>query len=187
MPSIKIARTISTIYENFFRRDPAMVSESNFDSNLGYSITRALAVIFTVRITINGPYDEEFEESRTETIFVHIALSASGYVHVWSYAGSEWDPFKVPLEEWKNPSNHDSCWRSDGVDTTLFQTRINLKKELAKNWGAQKEELSEYITLGDLGAPCNVVNITYKPGKDGRYLLQSIKSSTTHRIGFVKK
>lgn len=44
--------------------------------------------------------------------------------HVSTFAAMEgderwFDAIAIPLDVWKNTSNHDSCWRSDGVDSFL--------------------------------------------------------------------
>lgn len=42
------------------------------------------------------------------------------------------DAIRVPVEEWRNTSNHDSCWRSDGVDSFINKVYFAHCQELNK-------------------------------------------------------
>lgn len=50
---------------------------------------------------------------------------------------------EVPLDKWKNTSNHDSCWRSDGIDSPLSALYFKLAEEV-------NAQLSEPVAPKDI-------------------------------------
>ncbi len=62
-----------------------------------------------------GRPDSGYAVEQYRTIY----LMFFGHTSVWVAVeppGERWDNWQqVPLDAWKNTSNHDSCWRSDGL------------------------------------------------------------------------
>ncbi len=53
--------------------------------------------------------------------------------------------FAVPdLEHWVNTSNHDSCWRSDGVESPVYETGRKMKEQIESEYS----RVSPLIRLG---------------------------------------
>lgn len=82
--------------------------------------------------------------------YVHFVLT--GNVHVWCYTGPEWDIDRISPDEWHNTSNHDSCWRSDGINTPLsqlyFESCDYVQQHLPERLQKCPHDVSKYIAAG---------------------------------------
>jgi hypothetical protein len=58
---------------------------------------------------------------RGYSMYVHIILTVN--YNVFVATSNNRDPYAVPLEEWSNPTNHDSVWREAIKDAILAQVR----------------------------------------------------------------
>ena len=94
---------------------------------------KALYMCFDVGLRIYSPIEAHCRS------LVHILMYCpyGGSVHTF-VAEQDFGPTKSPKElVWENTSNHDSCWRSDGLDTPLSRIyfrmadEINAKREAA--------------------------------------------------------
>ncbi len=79
--------------------------------------------------------DEKIYEQRTRMFFVF-----SSNVSVWVATEPEDETFiswtQVPISLWENTSNHDSCWRTDGlrpISIVYFDLAEKINKERKKD------------------------------------------------------
>jgi len=136
MPHIDAATVITDLYENFFRHNKANKSTTSTTcSETLRFLYEGEAMLFSVALGatyLPTKLDQEglstvelyrlWDLERHEYGTIHFALTSSGYVSVWTTGlVDEPNPMLVPSDQWKNVSNHDSCWRTDGVDTPLNQ------------------------------------------------------------------
>jgi len=98
--------------------------------------------------------------------FLHFVFRRLGPEHssvnTWFQLGGETG--FVPVDaEWKNTSNHDSCWRSDGVRYPITNAYFDLCKEVAPR--KAPIELSATARIDHVA----IVKIQVKPVGDGYY------------------
>lgn len=73
-------------------------------------------------------YDELEERSSARTRCFFLFRRASNYINVW-WAIPE-KGYYPDANEWENTSNHDSCWRLDGVDKPLRDLYYEMCKQV---------------------------------------------------------
>jgi len=81
----------------------------------------------------------------------------------------------VPLDAWENTSNHDSCWRSDGLDSPLSNIYFEMCKEVNEHLPKdckcppiEMTSLNNFGTFG-LGDVFQRVTVTHAADKDDSY------------------
>lgn len=78
----------------------------------------------------------------------------------------------LPVEEFKNTSNHDSCWRTDGVDSYLSQLYFRMCREV--NPSKAPADLS---TFCNLNKNIDSVWITYaRPERGNKNILKKVEA-----------
>jgi len=178
MPHISVANVIINLYESFFRHSEANRSTTSTWS--GFSLKyEGEAMLFSVSMsaTYMPPKldqedlsDEELSklwslERHDEYGTIHFVLTSPGYVSVWTTGlVTESEPALVPIDQWKNVSNHDSCWRTDGVDTSLSQafcTIVNKCQEhVSEDMRRPFNDLITHVTMRR--NPPTVVHVWYE-------------------------
>lgn len=97
----------------------------------------------------DGNTQHEYGERHVRN-YCHFLLC--GNVHVWVYTGDEPDPMQVPLDQWANTSNHDSCWRTDGVRSQLselyFKSCYEVQEHLPERLQKAPVNVTHYCTVG---------------------------------------
>ena len=117
---------------------------------------------------------DDYESGETKRGVVHFIFS--GNTSVWFAhvdALSRWD--SVLIDEWENTSNHDSCWRTDGVSSILSKLYFKWAKEI--NPDMAPCDLSKFCTLGVLfSSPWEKIRVIHKKSdEDHRRVLTNIK------------
>jgi hypothetical protein len=106
---------------------------------------------------------------------VHFVFA--GNTSVWfavSKSLQRWDD--IPIEEWENTSNHDSCWRNDGVRSPLVHLYFDWAREI--NPDKAPKDIRQFCVLGILSSsPWERVRVEYRkrPGADYRFDIISIQ------------
>lgn len=99
--------TIATLVECLLPRFGSCNVGGKFDYHRADEPSKA--VLVKVRVSVS-----DYEADKRATRFVHILFSRpSNITRVWSHYGREFD--RPELHQWHNTSNHDSCWRTDGM------------------------------------------------------------------------
>lgn len=114
-------------------------------------------VSMEISYTVNDPSSGE---SVTKNIFILFCGNTNVF---YAYkASSAFYPSWIPLSSWKNSSNHDSCWRSDGLSFIIndyFQMCWQV------NHGGAPVDLESNCYF-HWGTPIKKVKITYKQDND---------------------
>ena len=103
--------------------------------------------------------DFDKDKSVTKSIYVMFCGGTNVfYTHLENYC----DPTEISPKNWINTSNHDSCWRSDGLDF-INKDYFEMCKEV--NPDKAPIMLSNYVNLFSI-KPKKVI-ITYKYDSNG--------------------
>ena len=83
-----------------------------------YKVTSRRAVIFNLNVSVSQ-YEEDMTLNQSRQMFFLFTGNTTVFVAVPD-GDDRWFSWKqIPLDAWKNTSNHDSCWRSDGVQSPM--------------------------------------------------------------------
>lgn len=131
---------------------------------------------FVVETRISSYAEQEHYEAKGKIVFI-----ISGNTSVW-YALPAWDSREeIPLSEFINSSNHDSCWR-DGVQTPLTKLYFELCEQVnEQRWKDHLKKVAPvamnvYTTFSWLGSPVfECVSVTDVHAEDYRRALVSVK------------
>ena len=116
------------------------------------SSARALHVILDCCLYDNFGKKNEKHASRD----VHfIVLRHGSYYRVWFAAPSPRKPEPKP-SDYKMTSDHDSCWRSDGIDSSISHVYFALAKQV--NADKAPKCLEQWCTVR-----CEYVDVTWVP------------------------
>jgi hypothetical protein len=133
MPQIKISDVICQLTNIALKGEHS----ENVDWNTRKS--KAVGYAFDLR-TSYYPDDEDDVQSVSicrNVVFV-LAPSTSVFVAVLDWSKDEDRAFnynQIPLDKFENTSNHDSCWRSDGVEYILNDIENDMHKALEEHYG----------------------------------------------------
>lgn len=95
-----------------------------------------------------------YETNDRRNVLVHFVLC--GNTNVFAYCADKRFNY-LPFEEFENTSNHDSCWRTDGVDSYLTGLYFKWADEIRQ--GRAPRELHSGC---DIGLGCHrLVDVTY--------------------------
>ena len=97
-----------------------------------------------------------------------------GNVHVWAYVGPCSEPMDVPLDEWQNTSNHNSCWRSDGMrplSKLYFDSCDEVQEHLPERLQQAPNDVHHYCTAGRFMGESvfGFVEITFRQSDQDNY------------------
>lgn len=85
---------------------------------------------------------------------------------LWNIS-TEWDNYRSH-RIWKIKSDHDSCWRSDGVSTPFFELGQRMMRELDPKLGCQEVEFSTHFDFITNGEPKIVKLLSYELDRENR-------------------
>jgi hypothetical protein len=180
----KLADVIANVYEHIFRRSGICSVRYDLDNQSRIASRHADAVLFSVSVTFDVPHELRRTYSvRTRSTFIHTILC--GNVHVWFTVGPDYNPMDVPLSKWKNTSNHDSCWRTDGLNRPLSEVYFRFC-DLAQDCVPQHQRVApmEVHTncfagggaLG-IGSFFDLYHIWFNSTEDEGFVIKSLKPS----------
>lgn len=81
---------------------------------------------------------------------------------------------EIPLEDYENTSNHDSCWKSDGVEGPLSNLyfgmceEINIQRQKLGGDRIAPRDIDTSVDFG-FGAPWKMMNVTHKTSTENNY------------------
>jgi len=107
-----------------------------------------------------------------ERKFLHFIFT--GNVCVWCAVNREYFLDRIPYDEFRNTSNHDSCWTSDGVGD-IFHTYIELCEYVQKDVPEEKQVAPVNIKTFNFIKDVKFVNIKYEKYDDYKFKLTKIK------------
>jgi hypothetical protein len=123
------------------------------------------AMIIPVHMTVADYSDGDKKREAHDSVYVMYAGRHSiFYAHARDSDGYHRNFNAVPVEEWENTSNHDSCWRSDGF-SFLTKTYFNMAK--SANNDKPPCELHDYTNLGIGRQPVTKTQVMVRTRKDG--------------------
>ena len=117
-------------------------------------------------------YENSCESEYKRSSLVHTLFTSNTSVFVVESAHyKRW--YEIPVGDWKNTSNHDSCWRSDGMrhlTEICFRMADELNENLETDGFAKlaPRDFDQYCTLGFLAnAPWEFVMVQHEqiPGE----------------------
>jgi hypothetical protein len=123
--SYNFAAAIANIYDQVRRqnmiRDESGRLYADNDFVKDYSV--ALYLVLTVSAENNGyEIDGNTHHPEWQRRFrkeMHFLITGDHRVFLAIVDGKTFGLKDIPLESWKNTSNHDSCWRTDGVQSPI--------------------------------------------------------------------
>jgi hypothetical protein len=132
-------------------------------NGLYHPIEPGLMTTLDLRLSHFSLTGDEFHAN----VLVHTLFTSNTSVFVTSSRNfQKWD--QIPVEQWLNTSNHDSCWRSDGM-SELSRLFFALTDEMNEQIKAIKMnplkpcEFNQYCTLGALGSkPWEFVTVEHE-------------------------
>lgn len=129
---------------------------------------KALYLCLDVGLRVYSP----IEASCRSLVHILLYCPYGGSVHTF-VAEQDFGPTMSLRElEWDNTSNHDSCWRSDGLDTPLSRIyfrmadEINAKLEATGHEGQAPVRMSQSCHFNMFGDAWSLVNV--KLGREDR-------------------
>jgi len=163
MLEMKTSNIIMQLVDQFLdRRTPALfVDENN-------GIQRS-AMVFQINAEISK-YTEELDAHSYRNIFLLFCGNTSVWIASQDPREDEnrWHSVQcVPLDAWENTSNHDSCWRSDGLDSPLsciyFDMCDEANEQLPEKDQCAPINMSQHNRFGTfgLGNVFEHVNVTH--------------------------
>ena len=157
--SIETDRLLYTLWDNLrpdrptYRRDEA--------SEVGLLVTLDLRLSHYG----SGGAEDEIEYHRSALVHTLFTANTSVFVHT-SRDHKRWQDL-IP-EDWANTSNHDSCWRSDGLrGLHLLHCTLSdeMNEEITGNGysALAPREFSQFCSLGTLaGKPWQYVDVAHE-------------------------
>ena len=125
------------------------------------------AMIIPVHMSMSDFSDSSSEEDREARDSVYV-MYAGRHSIFYAFAHDEDGSYrhlsKIPADEWKNTSNHDSCWRSDGFS---FLAKIFFDMAKIVNDDKRPCDLSDYTNLGIGSSPVTKTQVMFRMQKDG--------------------
>lgn len=126
MISYNFADAISNIYDQVRRQNMVLCKEdkryyADNDFVKDYSVALHLVLVVSAE---NSGYEIDGNTRRPEwrrhfRKEMHFLITGDHRVFLAIVNGKAFGLKDIPLESWKNTSNHDSCWRSDGVQSPI--------------------------------------------------------------------
>lgn len=162
MFEIKADNIICSLVDKFLDRKTTPIFNEDFTE------VNAHGVILSVNCNIS-----DYSDDMNINIYRNIWFLFTRHTTVFAAVDSMDDRWvcwnNIPLDAWKNTSNHDSCWRSDGM-RPLNETYFDMCEEVnaARVKAGLKKiapcSMSGYTTLGN--TMVTEVRVTTKSDKD---------------------
>lgn len=143
MFTIDIRNILVTLFEMNSTDETRRVMEYNDDGSHEVN-----AMIITVNTSVSD-FSGEVDREQRASVYVMYAGLHSIFYALASDADGNYRTFEnIPHTEWENTSNHDSCWRSDGLS---FFPSLFFAMAKAVNPDKAPGELHSYTSLGGMG------------------------------------
>jgi hypothetical protein len=121
---------------------------------------------------------ERFDSIR-KTTFVLLCGNTNVFTLTEDDDENIFNPITTDVARWDNPSNHDSCWRSDGMEW-LSKNYFAAAEELNRrnHLNVAPKDMSDHTALGRLKAPWELVWVKHESvdGRSYRRKLVSLRS-----------
>lgn len=125
MISYNFAAAITNIYDQVRRQNMVQDESGRYyaDNDFVKDCNVALHLVLTVSAE-NGGYEIDGNTNHPEwrrsfRKEMHFLITGDHRVFLAIVNGKTFGLKDIPLESWKNTSNHDSCWRTDGVQSPI--------------------------------------------------------------------
>lgn len=134
--------------------------------------TRDKVLIMTMRARVAHRHGEHPEKAQTRTVHF-LFYRPNNYTKVGLHiADSDSYPFLEKEHVWNVVSDHDSCWRGDGVDRHLFRLFIDLCRQVDPSIAPVKLDATLRFE-----AFCGIEILTLEDSADAvRYVRPSVMS-----------
>ena len=109
---------------------------------------------FMFSVDFGASFFKGDDEYNANPLTTYVLVDAcSNYIGVWVstqeyWIGKDVSPYAVKLEDWKNLSYHDSCWRSDGM-RWMHENFIRIRDNLTSK---MPEKLRKSIPIGNVNS-----------------------------------
>jgi hypothetical protein len=126
MISYNFSSAICSIYDQVRRQNMVLCNEDKrlyADNDFVKDYSVALHLVLVVSAENNG-YEIDGNTRRPEwkrhfRKEMHFLITGDHRVFLAIVEGKTFDLKDIPLESWKNTSNHDTCWRTDGIQSPI--------------------------------------------------------------------
>jgi hypothetical protein len=133
-----------------------------WDAGLGHPREPGLLVTLDVRMSHYALSGDEYHRAAVVYTVFTSNTSVFTYTTTLGRDSVRWEDVKP--EDWINTSNHDSCWRSDGLQHLselyfAFATEINVELANDKLGTKAPQAFNQFVSLGVLGREpwCSVI------------------------------
>ena len=133
-PIISPETIITAAFDQFFQRDDGLLFKASQDMpGLGLAFTVGLDMENYGYERDGNTHHEEWRRRYNTTIHVIVTCRHRVYVALVPDR-DQWftKPWELPVSLWENTSNHDSCWRSDGL--RVFHSEVRAAYEQCFAW-----------------------------------------------------
>jgi hypothetical protein len=153
---------ITGAFDQFFEREGLLFDAGREDPNLALAFSLSLSMENFGYEKDGNTHHEEWRRRYDRKL--HFIVSSRHRVYVAVIADERSDegrkvwfakPWEVPVHMWTNTSNHDSCWRSDGL--RIVHTEIRSAYEHCFAWMPEEHSRGFY-------AACANIHTTWGPG-----------------------
>lgn len=180
--AIDADRLVATLWEQFRPEWPSEAGterlvEAHMRRQDGRPLDHGLVVTLDLRMSHFSLGGDEYHRSA----LVHTVLCGNTSVFTCTTRGfRKWN--EIPFEEWENTSNHDSCWRTDGLRHfhllhCKFADEMNEEIRSHGSNGLAPREFNTFVSLGTIaGRPWTHVRVDHErtPGENYKRRLLSI-------------
>ncbi len=160
MFSINITNILTMLFEISSTREEKSFMDYEDDGTQTVN-----AMIIPLHMSVSDFSDTNEDRENRESVYVMYAgLHSIFYALAHDSEGDYLHLSEVPPDAWKNTSNHDSCWRSDGFS---FLTEIYFAMAKSVNDRKAPCELHDYTNLGLSSHPVSKTTVMLQTQKDG--------------------
>jgi hypothetical protein len=103
-------------------------------------------------------------DSISDVKFIHMIFT--GHVSVWSAVSTAWGLNSIPLDQFENTSNHNSCWSSDGlhdITDVYFDLCKSVQTHLPENLRVPPIKVAKFNYIDEI----KIIEIETQKLKDG--------------------
>ena len=121
MVPLEAEMTITSIVDAFLKRDDYVTKD--------YRVVSRHGVVLRLNLSASS-YEDEGSYHASRQLVILCTGNTSVFVAVAPPDGRYFGWQDVPKEAWKNTSNHDSCWRSDGIQSPITDQYFSMCEEI---------------------------------------------------------
>jgi len=166
MPTIRayLGHVINGIYDEIGRNNPSFYDRL-MPTGEAWADRRwsCVGLVFSVRVWA------ELGDAKAGSV-LHLIVAGNA-VHVWKAEHESWDAMSVPMEDWINTSNHDSCWKSavdEAVTDIYFRLCDEVQKDLPEEQKVAPADVYVYADVGFIHL-FHWVRCTFKQDPEDRH------------------